>query len=68
MVNRLPFFPSKDLVFAWAGIELSRYLGVGPAEVAGMLLVYSALNKLGNVALFSIFTYLGDVTTNEKED
>lgn len=68
VVNRLPFFPSKDLLFAWAGIELSRYLGVGPAEVAGMLLVYSALNKLGNVALFAIFSYLGDVTPAEKED
>lgn len=59
VVNRLPFLPSKDLLFAWAGIELSRYLGVGVAEVAGMLLVYSALNKVTNFSLFSLLSYFG---------
>jgi hypothetical protein len=59
VVNRLPFLPSKDLLFAWAGIELSRYLGVGVAEVAGMLLVYSALNKVTNFTLFTLFSYFG---------
>lgn len=56
VINRLPFFPSKDLVFALAGIELSRVVGVSPAEVAGMLLIYSALTKLTNVTLFSLLS------------
>lgn len=56
VINRLPFFPSKDLVFAVAGIELSRLVGVNPAEVAGMLLVYSALNKVANVVMFSVLS------------
>ncbi|MCH8524108.1 MAG: hypothetical protein LAT52_06135 [Balneolales bacterium] len=56
VINRLPFFPSKDLVFALAGIELSRVIGVNPAEVAGMLLVYSALNKVANMTLFSVLS------------
>jgi hypothetical protein len=59
VVNRLPFLPSKDLLFAWAGIELSRYLGVGVAEVAGMLLVYSALNKMTNFTLYTLLSYFG---------
>lgn len=52
VVNRIPFLPSKDLVFMWAGIEYSRMLDVTMASVAGMLLVYSALFKALNLILF----------------
>jgi len=56
VINRLPFFPSKDLVFALAGIEMAGIVGINPAEVAGMLLVYSALNKIVNMILFSVLS------------
>lgn len=56
VINRLPFFPSKDLVFALAGIEMAGVVGINPAEVAGMLLVYSALNKIVNMILFSVLS------------
>ncbi|MCH8566732.1 MAG: hypothetical protein LAT67_00655 [Balneolales bacterium] len=52
VVNRLPFIPSKDLVFAWAGIGLADTLGVPAAAVAAMLLVSSALNKSLNFGLY----------------
>jgi hypothetical protein len=57
MVNRIPFLPSRDLIFMWAGIELSRMLDMATAAVAGMLLVSSALKKSTNLILFLLFSY-----------
>lgn len=56
VVNRLPFIPSRDLVFLWAGIELSRVLEMATASVAAMLLVSSALKKLTNLILFLVLS------------
>ncbi len=57
IVNRIPFIPSKDLVFMWAGIEFSRVLDVTTASIAGMLLVTSALKKVTNLTLFLLISY-----------
>ncbi len=57
VINRIPFLPSKDLVFVWAGIELSHMLDMASAAVAGMLLVYSALKKVMNLGFFMLLTY-----------
>jgi len=57
VVNRIPFIPSKDLVFMWAGIELSKMLNMATASVAGMLLVSSALQKVVNLILFLWISY-----------
>ncbi len=57
VINRIPFMPSKDLVFLWAGLEYARGLDVTIAAVAGMLLVYSALHKVVNLALFLLLQY-----------
>lgn len=57
VVNRIPFIPSRDLVFLWAGIELSRMLDMTTAAVAGMLLVSSALKKCTNLILFLVISY-----------
>lgn len=57
IVNRIPFIPSRDLVFMWAGIELSRMLDMATAAVAGMLLVSSALKKSTNLILFLLISY-----------
>ncbi|MCC5941487.1 MAG: hypothetical protein JJU37_08085, partial [Balneolaceae bacterium] len=53
----IPFIPSRDLVFMWAGIELSRMLDMATAAVAGMLLVSSALKKSTNLILFLLISY-----------
>ncbi|TVR17279.1 MAG: hypothetical protein EA391_05315 [Balneolaceae bacterium] len=63
VVNRIPFIPSRDLVFMWAGIELSRALDMATASVAGMLLVSSAMKKSLNLILFLIFSHF-----NKSED
>lgn len=55
VINRLPFVPSKDLVFLWAGIGMSQFLDVSSAGIAALLLVSSALNKLLNTGLYLFF-------------
>ncbi|MDZ7757041.1 hypothetical protein [Rhodohalobacter sp.] len=57
VVNRIPFLPSRDLVFMWAGIELSKMLNMATASVAGMLLVTSVLRKVTNLILFLWISY-----------
>jgi hypothetical protein len=57
VVNRIPFIPSRDLVFMWAGIELSRALNMATASVAGMLLVSSVLRKITSLILFLLISY-----------
>lgn len=52
VINQLPFLPSRDLVFVGAGIELSGWLGISPAAVAGMLLVKSVIDKSLNLLVF----------------
>ena len=59
VIKRIPFLPGKELAFVWAGIELSKVLNVATAEVAGMLLVQSVLNKLVHVFLFLLFQARG---------
>jgi hypothetical protein len=59
VVNRIPFLPSRDLVFLWAGIELSKVLSLTTASVAGMLLVFSVLNKVVNLLLYVLITWKG---------
>jgi hypothetical protein len=56
VVNRIPFLPSRDLVFMMAGIELSRMMDMTTASVAGMLLVYSVLKKILNLILFLLIS------------
>lgn len=66
VINRVPFLPSKDLVFVWAGIELSHMLEMASAAVAGMLLVYSVLKKVTNLALFLLLSYYFKEVNDEE--
>jgi hypothetical protein len=52
VLNRIPFLPGKDWIFAWAGIGLSGYVDLAASGVAGMLLVSGALNRLMNLVLY----------------
>lgn len=56
VMNRIPFLPSRDLIFAGAGIELSAALGIPVAPVAGMLLVRSGIDRVLNFGLFTATT------------
>jgi hypothetical protein len=51
VMNRLPFVPSKDLLFVGAGVELARTLDVATAAVAGVLLVQSVAMRILNLAV-----------------
>jgi long-chain acyl-CoA synthetase len=59
VINRIPFLPSKDLLFLGASIELSRHLEVATDSIAGMLLVYSVLGKIFNLIVFLLINYFG---------
>lgn len=54
VMNRIPLLPGKEMMFVWAGIELSRVLDVATAGVAGMLIVAGALTRLVNLAVYVI--------------
>lgn len=57
VLNRIPLLPSRDLVFLMVGIELAKTFEVATAAMAGMLLVYSALKKGTNLALYLWITW-----------
>ncbi|TVQ65035.1 MAG: hypothetical protein EA360_10945 [Balneolaceae bacterium] len=66
MVNRIPFLPSRDLIFMWAGIEVSKVFEMATASVAAMLLVSSAMKKITNLILFLIISYYSDADHLEE--
>lgn len=69
VIERLPFLPSKDLVFLGAGVELSKTMQVGTASIASMLLVQSASYKVLHVILFLLSTvFLRDAIGAEPPD
>lgn len=65
VISWLPMLPAKDMFFLGASFELSRAMDVSAADVAGMLLVASALNKIMNTATFTWFSIAGN---NSKPD
>lgn len=58
VMNRIPFLPSRDLVFAGVGIEASASLGVPGPAVAGMLLTRSVIDRVLNFGFFTLFSVL----------
>lgn len=56
VTNRIPFLPSRDLVFAGVGIEASASLGVPGPAVAGMLITRSVIDRVLNFGFFTLFT------------
>jgi len=68
VIERLPFLPSKDLVFLGAGVELSKGMAVATAAMAGMLLVQSGAFKVLNLLVFLTTSLLlrGDMPAAEE--
>lgn len=56
VMNRIPFLPSRDLVFAGVGIKASATLGVPGPAVAGMLLTRSVIDRVLNAGFFTLFS------------
>jgi hypothetical protein len=67
VMNRIPFLPSRDLVFAGVGIEASASLGVPGPAVAGMLLTRSAIDRVLNFGFFTFFSVWGGDEVVEGE-
>ncbi len=57
IISRIPFIPSKDLFFMGAGIELSSRMEIPEAQIAGMLLVASGVEKIINASMFTYISY-----------
>jgi hypothetical protein len=66
LISWLPMLPAKDMFFLGASFELSRAMDVSAADVAGMLLVASALNKIINTATFTWFSIIGNKLSPKK--
>jgi hypothetical protein len=60
--------PNQDLIFAGLGIELSRLLNVSSAGIAGLLLTNSALLKVTNLTLYSLFQLKGKLKSQKKNE
>ncbi|NNF58742.1 MAG: hypothetical protein HKN04_10930 [Rhodothermaceae bacterium] len=64
VIERLPFLPSKDLVFLGASVELSKTMTLATAAMAGMLLVQSAVFKALHLVVFAVSA----VALREEQD
>ena len=71
VVERLPFLPSKDLVFLSASVEISKAMAVASAAVAGMLLVQSVGFKLLHLVVVAVvpvgLRHMGKLTVHHPE-
>lgn len=68
IVTRIPFLPNQNLVFMGAGIELSHAVDISTASIAGMLLVTNVLDKVLNLALFGLATFMDRQSGSESAD
>lgn len=58
VVSRIPFLPGRDLLYVGAGVEVSRLMDISAADMAGMLLISSVLDKALNLLFFALSTLL----------
>ncbi len=56
ILSRIPFLPSKDLVFIGTSLEYVRHVEVSAAGIAGLLLVNQVLDKALNLVIFFILS------------
>ncbi|MEM6965158.1 MAG: hypothetical protein AAF573_10345 [Bacteroidota bacterium] len=67
VTSRVPMLPNRDLIFASLGIEVSKLLNLSTAGIAGILLTNSALIKLTNFSLYTIF-YVDDAVKKSADN
>lgn len=66
--TRIPFIPSRDLLFIGASLEISKMLNVSDAGIAGILLASNVLTKLLNVGLYLFLAVRGRLVKKGKKD
>lgn len=52
IITRIPFLPSRDLIFLGSGLEVSAWTQLPAAPLAGMLLAASVISKFLNFIFF----------------
>ena len=60
VIERLPFLPSRDLIFLGLGVELSKSIELATGAIAGMLLVQSVGFKLLHLSVLLATTRTGE--------
>ncbi len=68
ITGRIPFLPSRDLIFMAAGIELAGAVQVSKAAIAGVLGVHSVLDKGLNLLLFGAVSVWDRKTIEELSE
>lgn len=66
--TRIPFIPSRDLLFIGASLEISKMLNVSDAGIAGILLASNVLTKLMNAGLYLFLAVRGRLIKKEDEE
>ncbi len=56
VTHRIPFLPSRELIFVGASIELARVMEMSMAEMAGVLVAAAAIEKVINLILYGGIT------------
>ncbi|MDX1638076.1 MAG: hypothetical protein R3281_08915, partial [Balneolaceae bacterium] len=66
--TRIPFIPSRDLLFIGASLELSKLLNVSDAGIAGILLAGNVLSKLMNLGLYLFLSFQGKLVRKKPAE
>lgn len=64
--TRIPFLSSRDLLFIGASLEVSKFLNVSGAGIAGILLASNVLTKLMNLALYLTLSLKGKIVEEKQ--
>jgi len=56
IASRLPFIPSQDLLFVGLSLEMSKYMDISSAGIAGIMIAGNFLTKSMNLVLYSYFS------------
>ena len=63
VISRIPFLPSRHLIFFGAGLEISESLSIPSAALAGILLAENVINQVLTLVLFLFASF----TLNRRE-
>ncbi|PSQ88877.1 MAG: hypothetical protein BRD30_06420 [Bacteroidetes bacterium QH_2_63_10] len=68
VINRIPFVPTRNLVFMGAGLELSSALQIPEAALGSMLLAQTLLDRVLNFSTYVGTSALDAATVEDREE
>lgn len=57
IASRIPFLPNQELLFISASLEISKYVEISEAAIAGILLTSTVLSKVLNLLFYLLFSF-----------